>query len=168
MATATKPRKKYNPVAKRAKLKRWALDRDELKFRTAMQGVIVSYNSEWKDCQEMEDGFCLSEADKAIALVHGKVDMVKAVAVTWFFDWHIVLTIYTQTEFGVKDDFVTIFKLEHLPMQTPEQPESPYKLIGVEDLIEKHYLPTELKKRNPNHVVSWGYMATITYIEPTA
>jgi len=146
-----------------AKRRQEVNDQKELAIREAAMGATLSFNSSWDDSSE----FYPSNTERLMDLLLQHKEAVCGVLVSWHFDWDVLLTVYFVDQDGQKYEKFLRQQFELLPMCTPAgQEEGPHKMLGVEELIEGEYLQKILKTQNPNHTVeSWGYMATITYIE---
>lgn len=112
MANAKKPRKKYKAKARptrrhiadsgRAVISsledikhRAMLEQKELAVREAFMGARLSYNSRWDDGE-----FFPSEYERAQELLQNDCYAVQMVFVSWHFDWHVILTVYCQDDYG--------------------------------------------------------------------
>lgn len=170
MATATKPRKKYNPVAKKANFLRQLKDSYELRLRTALLGSTVSYNSSFANDAEMNDGLCLSINVGVTKFFTGppaqKQEAIERVFSSWLFDWSVVLTIYCTDDYGVDYDRVVDAKFEYCSLLTrTDQEITPGMQKGIIEQIEDAVLSKAKNLCNTRHIKEWGYMATITYFE---
>lgn len=139
-----KPRKKYNQARSRAHLKELQAQNKERRLRAALVGASLSYNSEWPTTEYHPTGF-----EKAMEITGNNVDFVCAMAVSWPFNWEILLTVYCTDDYGKFYDQPVLIEAEHKPMSR------------LEDYIEFVVLPEAKSRCNQRHIKSWGYLATI-------
>jgi len=164
-ASKTKRQKKYRPSGKtKSQLlnsqlkafdksfeltKRRGLEKKELTIRTAALGATLSYSSEWDGTE-----FYPSNCDKLMDLLLNNAEVVASVLESWHFDWSVLLTVYCDDGEGALYEKYLNLEFEIMPING-----------GVADEIESIHLDIIKEKCNPNHIISWGYMATITFFD---
>lgn len=140
----SQPRKKYNRARTMAQLEDLRARNLEQRIRLALIGASLSYNSTWGNTEYHPSGF-----DKAMALVNNDVDFICAAAVSWPFNWKILLTVYCTDDYGVFYDQPVVITAENKPMSR------------LEGYIETEVLPMAKGLCNQRHIQNWGYWAII-------